>query len=268
MVSSITRGGQYEPFDLQVGRSQIMGHSGVNVFGYSAGIGNNQQAIWEGSKTTSGGDYVFPTVAAQLVLVSSSASDTTALSVNVEGLDVNFNLQSETIALNGVTPVTTVKSYFRVNSLYITNGLNVGTITATQGGATIYGQINPGIGQTQMSIYTVPAGYIFYRTSVQVTSSVTSGGFVTYRQQNTYNLPAMRNINGYSILHNGNTTVIGQSQLQIGLLLTLQTPFPQGPGVDIKWQLITSGGGIVGAGSITAFGYLIQAPVLTTQPGN
>ena len=267
IVSSITRGGQYEPFDLQVGLNQILGHQGVNIFGYSTAIGNSQQVVWEGSKTSSGGDYVFPTTAAQLVLVSSSASDTSALSVQINGLDANFNLLTETIALNGTSSVTSVNSYLRVNGLYVTNGTNVGTITATQGSATIYAQINSGIGQTEMSVYTVPVGYTFYRTVIQCNSSVTSGGFVTFRQSNYYNLTGTRTLNGYSTPHANNTTIISQAPFQLNLEVLTQVPFSQPGGTDIKWQFQTSGGGIVGAGSVAVFGYLIQSAVLTTKPG-
>jgi hypothetical protein len=256
-VESITRLGQWEPFDLQIGRSQIMGHQAVNVFGYTTALGNVNQAVWEGSKTI-GGDYVFPTASAQLVLVSTSASDGTALSVQINGLDSNFNTVTETIALNGTSSVTSVNSYFRVNNLYTTNGINVGTVTATQGGATIYAQINPGIGQTEMSVYTVPNGYIFYRTIIQANSSITSGGFVTYRQSNYYNLPATRVLNGYVTPHQFNTSIISQAPFQLNLEVLSQVPFAQPAGTDIKWQFQTSGGGIVGAGSVAVFGYLVQ----------
>ena len=81
IVSSITRAGAYEPFDLQLARGQILGHNAIQIFGYSASIGNNQQAIWEGSSTSAGGYYTFPSAAVQMTLVSSSASDTMGIFV-------------------------------------------------------------------------------------------------------------------------------------------------------------------------------------------
>jgi hypothetical protein len=266
IVSSVTRNGAYEPFDLQVGRGQILGHQGINIFGYSTAIGNVEQAIWEGS-TTGGNDYVFPTSSAQLQLVSTSASDGTSLSVQILGLDINFNPITEVIALNGTTTVTSVNSYYRVNGLYVTNGTNVGTIKATQGSSTIYAQINPGIGMTQMAVYTVPAGYTFFRANTEVNSSFSGSNFATVREQITYNLTATRSVDGYSFTHKGNTIAVQQLIVNSGQSYPAQVPFGNPSGADIKWQAQTSGGGVNGALSISIFGYLIQSNNSLTQSG-
>ena len=39
VVSSITRFGTYEPFELQVARGQITMHESISVFGYSTVVG-------------------------------------------------------------------------------------------------------------------------------------------------------------------------------------------------------------------------------------
>ena len=54
-VMSITRSGKYEPFNLQVARGQIAGHSVVNLFGYNANISQTTAsatsiAIWENAQ--------------------------------------------------------------------------------------------------------------------------------------------------------------------------------------------------------------------------
>lgn len=257
-IESISKMGQWEDFYLQIGRNQIMGHSAVNIFGYSTAIGNNNQAIWEGA-TSGGTDYVFPVSAAQLSLVSSSASDGSSLTVQVNGLDANFDLLTETIALNGTTAVTTVNSYFRVNSLYVTNGTNVGTIKATQGSSTVYAYINPGVGQSQMAVYTVPNGYTFYKKIVTATTSVISGGFVTFKQSAYYNLPAVRTVNGYICPHQYNTAVTDQFALDGNIQLDWEVPFGVPGGTDLKWQMQTSGGGVNGAGSAAIYGVLVQS---------
>jgi hypothetical protein len=253
---SITQVGKYEPFELQVARHHITGHEGVNIFGYSTAIGNVNQAIWEGS-STSGNDYVFPTSSAQLQLKSSSASDGTSLSVQILGLDINFNPLTETIALNGTTAVTSVNSYYRVNQLYVTNGSNVGTITATQGSTTIYGQINPGIGVSQMAVYTVPNGYTFYRQQVYVNSSFSGSNFATVRQSNYYNLSGTVITNGYTFTHKSNTTLTTPLIVNTPAVYDGPIPFGFPGGTDIKWQAQTSGGGVNGALSIGIFGTLI-----------
>ena len=128
--SSATRQGAYEPFDLQVSRGQVDGHTPIQIFGYSAAVGSTAFGpLWEGL-TSSGGTYAYPSSAAQLVLVSDSASDTSALSVKIDGLDANYAPLSETIAMNGTTNVTTTNSFLRINLISTTNGVNAGNITA------------------------------------------------------------------------------------------------------------------------------------------
>jgi len=187
--SSATRQGAYEPFELQVARGQVDGHTGIEIFGYSPNIANTATGpMWEG-QTQSGGLYTPPSSAAPLVLVSSSASDTTALSIRIEGCGANFVPLNETIAINGTTNVTTTNSFLRINAMYVTNGTNVGTITAKIS-STTYAQINPGVGQTQMSIYTVPAGYTFYLSYVQYDAAIgfTSSAYMIAQEYNKDNV--------------------------------------------------------------------------------
>lgn len=186
--SSVTRNGAYEPFDLQIARGQIDGHSVVSIFGYSATVGSSAQGpLWEGL-TLSGGTYTYPSSAGQIVLVSDSASDNTSRSVLINGLDANYNILTETIALNGTTNVTTTNSFFRINSMEMLNSANTGTITAKIA-TVLYAQINPGVGQTQMSIYTVPAGYSFYLTYSQYDASIgfTSSNYMIAAEWNKLN---------------------------------------------------------------------------------
>jgi hypothetical protein len=186
--SSVTRMGSFEPFELQVARGQVVGHTGLEIFGYSTAIGSTAQGpMWEG-QTLSGGLYTPPASAAPLVLVSDSASDNSTRSVVIEGLDANFVPLVETIALNGVTNVTTTNSFLRINQMSMLNSTNTGNITAKIGAST-YAKINAGVGQTQMSIYTVPAGYTFYLSYVQYDASIgfTSSNYMIAQEYNKIN---------------------------------------------------------------------------------
>ena len=267
---SITRAGVYEPFDLQVGRGMISGHQPVQIFGYSTTVGSTALGpLWEGL-TLSGGTYAYPSSAGQVVLVSSSASDTSALSVQIQGLDASYNLLSETIALNGTTNVTSVNSYFRINGLFITNGTNVGTITAKIA-TVLYAQINPGVGQTQMSIYTVPSGYSFYLTYVQANASIgfTSSAYMTYAEYNKFNLnqtpvgSAAIGLNGYNpFVSTGSVTLTGQSPFVQIFEVPYTAPLYHGAGTDIQFQIKASTGSPY-TGSIFAGGYLIKNDAAT-----
>ena len=262
---SITRIGRNEPFDLQVGRGMISGHQPVQIFGYSTAVGSTALGpLWEGL-TLSGGNYAYPSAAAQLVIVSTSASDTSALNLQVQGLDANYNVLSELIVLNGTTNVTTVNSYFRINNLFLTNGTNVGTITAKISGTT-YAQINPGVGQTQMSIYTVPNGWSFYLSYVQANASIgfTSSAYMTYAEYNKLNLnvtpagSAALGLNGYNpFVSTGSVTLTGQSPFVQIFEVPYTSPLYHGSGTDLQFQMKANTGSPY-VGSIFAGGYLIK----------
>jgi hypothetical protein len=195
ITSSITRAGQTEPFNLQVSRGQIQGHTPFLLYGYSASVSNTAFGpLWEGL-TQSGGLYPFPASAAQLTIVSSSASDTSALKVLIQGLDANFAPISEVIALNGTSNVTSVNSYLRVNNVSVTNGVNVGNISFKQS-TTLLAQINAGLGVNQASVYTVPAGYTLYILRSYKTANIgfTSSAWINFEVQFNDNVTGAQKI--------------------------------------------------------------------------
>ena len=254
IVSSVTRGGATEPFDLQVARSQILGHSIVSLFGYQSSVTTTAIPIWENATT-----YTYITTASTLTLVSTSASDDTSAKILISGLDSSFNPISETLAMNGVTGVTTVNSYFRVNSLLMVSpgtsqNTNVGTITLKQS-SNIVAQINVGIGKSQSTIYTVPAGYSFYLdlAEVNTSNSYTGSTIITYKVQ------AINNNTGVKL------NVLQQPFVSIYTANRSSDPFIYLEKTDIQWQLITSTGTI--AAGIIVTGKLIQNNNNTTGTG-
>lgn len=228
---SITQSKRSEPFELQVSRDQIAGHTALNLFGNTTALGSTAFGpLWEGL-TGSGGAYVYPGSAVVMTLASSSASDT-AVTIRIFGLGANFVLQTEDVALNGTTGVVTTKSFLRINKLETIAGNAVGNVTAVNGGTT-YAKITAGNGVTQMSLYTVPAGYTFYQTFYQAdtNTSVTSGAYVKLR---TYTV------------HNEFVGSVITAELQTAFVQQLSIPlsypivFPEKH--DIQYQLIGAGG--------------------------
>jgi hypothetical protein len=148
--SSATRQGAYEPFDLQVARGQVDGHTRSYRFGWANSIGTTPQTIT--TAVTAGSAYVYPAAATVMKVSSSSANDTSAgtgaRTILVAGLDANYASQSETITLSGQTAVNTVNSYLRITyTELLTTGsgngqagtIYIGTGTVTAGvPATIY----------------------------------------------------------------------------------------------------------------------------------
>jgi len=230
VYSSATRQGAYEPFELQVARGQVDGHTPLNIFGFSSAVGSSALGpLWEGL-TLSGGAYAYPSSAAQLVLVSDSASDTSALSVQIQGLDANYAPVVETIAMNGTTNVTTTNSFLRINLMTTTNGLNVGNITAKIS-TTTYAKISAGIGQTQMSLYTVPAGYTFYLSYLQADASIgfTSSNYMKFAEYNKDNAT-------------GEINLLSQSTFVQTLNIPFTCPIAHSQKTDIQFQIVANTG--------------------------
>lgn len=186
VVSSISRMGVYEPFELQVGRGQISMHTSYFRFGWANSIGTTPQTIT--TVVTAGNAYVYPAAATVMQVSSASANDTAAgtgaRTILIAGLDSNYNPQSEVITLNGQTQVATTKSYLRITySEILTTGsgngqagtIYVGTGSATAGvPATIYWQSEVTYNNWSFAGFTVPAGYTAYISSYTITSQSTT----------------------------------------------------------------------------------------------
>jgi len=223
---SITQNGRYEPFELQVARGQITGHSIANIFGYQAAVGTGAPLpVWEVTSA-----YTYPVTATTMLLYSSSASDTN-VNVTISGLDANFNPISEQLTLtNGVTGVTTVKSYLRIQSMVSNDNIfanPVGTLTLGNAGKTIvYARILPGINRTQMSIYTVPAGYTLYLTRIDIFANEAGSGsnFANYQ------VYSKNNVTGQSF-------VVLQAPFLGNYNIVRVVPFPYTEKTDIQWQV-------------------------------
>ena len=138
-----------------------------------------QSTVWEGPTAL----YPYATAAETLSVVSSSANDTAAgtgiRTLFISGLDANFEEISETVTMNGVTPVNTVNQYMRVNRAYGatcgTGYTNAGNITVTGAGAVVRLYIPAGDGQTLMTLWTVPAGTKAFITQVSASTNSNKG---------------------------------------------------------------------------------------------
>jgi len=239
-VMSITRSGRTEPFDLQVARGQVAGHQVLSVFGYQPNVSATSIPIWENNTT-----YTYPTTATTLSCSSTSTLDVSPAAFSISGLDANFNPVSEVVVLNGQTAVTTVNKYFRVNGLNMVSVAsgqtsNVGIITVKQTTNTL-AQINAGIGKSQSTIYTVPAGYSFYLdiAEVNTSNSYTGGAIVTYKVQATDNTTGVTK------------AVLQQPFVSIYTINRSTTPFIYTEKTDIQWQLSVNTGSVAAGVVIT-----------------
>ena len=138
-VSSISRVGTTEPFYLQVARNQISFHKSNFKFGFNPDVDDSLETVW-----AQGGLYSYLASASVLKVSSSSTSDTSAgtgaRTVELFGLDANYDEISETITLNGQTAVNTTNEFLRINRMVVksagTGGQNAGVIYAGTGTVT------------------------------------------------------------------------------------------------------------------------------------
>lgn len=117
-----------------------------------------------------GGTVPFLTSSINLYVASTNTQDTAAGSgskqIKIVGLDENFVEQSETFTLNGQTPVTSSKTYMRVNNAYVTyagseeknvGDINIGYGTWSSGVPSNYvAQIPANEGELAQALFTVP----------------------------------------------------------------------------------------------------------------
>jgi hypothetical protein len=220
------------PWYMQVSRGQVSGCSVVNIFGYNAAVTTTACLIWELANVPT--QYVYPTAAVQLSIVSSSASDTSAKSVLISGLDSGYNQISETKTLNGTSAVTTVNSYLRVNSIIMTNASNTGDITVTSSSPSagnVVAKINAGVGRNQAALYSVPIGYTFYGTRYTGFGSEAGGA-------TSYAVWLAKTSNAVT----GQSYTIAQSPYANTYLIQRVAPFVHAAQTDIQWQGYTGSG--------------------------
>jgi hypothetical protein len=160
---------------IQVSNGDIDGVSYIEKFGYQDTVPNGDIAtVWDGT-----GLYDYLDTATTVTVTSDNVNDnptgTGARSVEIQGLDQDNNDVLEIVDLGG-TSVTTFIRVFRARVCQSGGeNPNQGIITVSGGGKTlaIIGKLAnnaPGHGQTNMAIYTVPAGKTAYLTQWTVSS--------------------------------------------------------------------------------------------------
>ncbi|UOF78452.1 hypothetical protein [Caudoviricetes sp.] len=241
-VSSITRAGTFEPFDLQVPRGQVYGHSTVNIYGFQPAVTTTQIPLWENATA-----YTFPGSAVAMTVASAAGATDSGVKIQVQGLDANYNALNETVTLNASGTATTTGLFLRINALVTTSGNATGIVTAKNGGTT-YAQINVGFGRSLMSIYTVPKGFDFYLARVAGNSSFNGNNtnYLFYQNLST---------------NNGVNIVTTKAPFTTAYDARRVMPRKFTEKTDLQFLFNTSAS--TAAVNIAVEGYLVQADVLT-----
>lgn len=166
--------------NLPISAGDVTGYAAIHKFGRNPNVGNAPETIW-----MHGGKYVYLDVGAASTLYAysadseDSASGTGARTITILGLDNNFNEIEETVTVGGAA---TTLEFLRVYRAFVasagsldTNKGNVLISTASGGGGTVLADIGTigtgttfGLGQTQLALYTIPAGKRGYLTTWNV----------------------------------------------------------------------------------------------------
>jgi len=153
---------------------------------------NTNGSIWDENDTV----YPWATVDANTVLTvnvvapnneGSARTTHNGATVEIQGLDGNYDPQTETVTISGSSATTTnnFKRVFRARFTAATGfDPNSERILIKSGGTTV-AKILEDIGQTMMSIYTIPAGKTGYLMRLDITAQGTAtGSFKLYCRDN------------------------------------------------------------------------------------
>ena len=193
--------------NIPLAAGEISGYGHINKFGATDGD-ITSGTIWDGNNGSV--DYSYP--ANDLVSVSSTSNvgDT----VVVEGLDADYNLQSEVIAI-GDTGTLTFSRVFRV---YMSTVTNISDIEINMG-LNLAAKIIAGLGQTLMATYTVPAGKTGYILGIHLGSDKSSTN-----SRMTYRLFCREILNGGVFRIKANLNAAGGQSLDIEYPVPLVVP--------------------------------------------
>lgn len=184
-IRSISQVGTSEPFELQVARGQIPGHSVIHVFGHNPDVDDGVEAtVWP----VPGAILGHPAATTIMKISSSSANDTAAgtgaRTVQVLGINGTGGYVQEIVTLNGQTAVNTVNEYDAIERMTVltvgSGAANAGTIYAGTGTVTSgvpavpYSAIGPGDNFSLVGHWTCPTGYKGYLVAGKLTSGTTN----------------------------------------------------------------------------------------------
>lgn len=175
------------PYTYDIAEGNVDDHAQWQVLGYNGSVGLILEDVTElGVNVTP-----TPSSAIAMEVISSTAGDhgttgTGAKTVMVHGLGSTWGIKSETVTMNGTTPVNLTNNYVRVNSVHNatvgSSGSAAGVISVqAQGGGTEYSRIASGSNKDLQCHWTVPDGYTAYITGW-------TGGLMTSKKDTTARL--------------------------------------------------------------------------------
>lgn len=192
-------------FFMEVRKGNVPGHNMEFVVGQNDTIGTSFEDV-----SDQGGSLLWPTSAETWEIVSDDVNDTSAgtgvRTVLVNSLDENYIEQSQTVTMNGTTPVTLTGTHIRGRlAVAITAGStlsNVGNVNVRLAGGTNADtrlMISAANGISKSSSYTTPAGKS--AVGLQVSQFVPKNQDVILRVRNTFGIGQPETLTGVTPLY-------------------------------------------------------------------
>lgn len=162
----------YDPLGILIASGRIHGWTSDVKFGNNTSVGTAWEALW-----AQGGSPLVNDTATIVEFTSNSGSDAGggagAKTISFSGVNADFVEQTETITLTGATAASSVGSFLYVHRMSVrTSGSvlsNAGIVSAKLGtGASTFGTIPAGSGQSEMLVRAVPVDATLYLTKVAV----------------------------------------------------------------------------------------------------
>lgn len=210
--------------NIPIADGTVPGYDHINKFGYDDAVGTTAyETIWDGSSLYS---YVSTPGPAS---VSSTDGGDTGILVDIQGLDQDYNLVSETVAV-GSTGSVNFSRVFRAAG----GSDHAGDISITVDSA-VRAICQASAGQTLMALYTVPAGKTAYLLKFQGSIDKSNG-------EAKFRLMARPFGNGFQVK--------GQFGTAAGSYITYDYPVPLKFEEKTDIEIRAIAGATLGAGAI------------------
>ena len=146
--------------NIPIAEGAVGGFSHINKFGYRDSFPSTFQTIWDGTI-----DYIYSLSGAIRAVSDTPATDDGG-TVEVQGLDQNYNAVTETLTIGGAASTAQFVRVFRARMVTANTGLTNFDEIRIQNAGTDEAIIKAGAGQTLMALYTIPAGKTGYLLKV------------------------------------------------------------------------------------------------------
>ena len=158
---TITVDGIMTPYLIGIAQGLVSGTSSINKFGYRESIPSSYQTIWDGTA-----DYAYAAAGTVLAVADNTTSDNNG-TVEVQGLDQNYSLVTETLTIGGAASSNQFLRVFRARMITANTGTTNVDEVRIKRATTDLAIILAAAGQTLMSLYTIPAGKTGYLIRLQ-----------------------------------------------------------------------------------------------------